>query len=558
MFQIVKQSQVLKCFVVSMVLCMGTSLKAQVNTKEKPKLVVGVIIDQMRAEYLYRFKEHFGEGGFNRLMDQGFNAKNTHYNYVPTATCLGHATVYTGTTPANHGIVSNDWYNRDLKRKMYCVEDPTVFLVDDSGIDKSEGNADFSRSPKNVKTTTITDELKMFTNGRSKVIGVSIKDRSAITPAGHMADAAYWYNNKTGEFVTSSYYTTTLPDWLKAFNATKKADSLLNLTWEPLLPMESYVNSNPDDVAFEKVYKGRKNSTFPYRLKKLRKDNGNFGLLSETPFGNSLLTEMVKATLKGEQLGRGTDTDFLTISYSSTDYVGHAFGIRSKEIEDTYARMDREIAELLEALDEQVGEGNYMLFLTADHAASDNPQFLKDHHLPGDFFSTRNLKSNLDEHLSNKFGKAAYVAYLDNTQLYFSEQLPVSKEQVIKEAVSFMEKTQGVKEVYAPSIREWPLANTTIGAYIRNSFDPNESGDIIYHMYSGWMPSRRYGTTHATAYTSDTHVPMLWYGWRIPEGESVKPYRITQVAPSLSFLLNIPLANASEHEPMQELFSQDD
>lgn len=528
---------------------------ASSNKENKPKLVVGVVIDQMRNEYLYRFQNNYTENGFKRLMREGFNAKNTHYNYVPTATCLGHTTIYTGTTPANHGIVSNEWYSRILKREMYCVEDSTAFLVNNSGINKAIENNKFFRSPKNIKTTTITDELKLFTNGRSKVIGLSMKDRSAIAPAGHLADAAYWYNGGTGEFISSTYYKEKLPDWLIRFNNQKKADSLLNLNWEPLLAIEKYNNSNPDNVPLEKVYKGKNESTFPYKLSELRAKNGNFALLPEIPYGNSILTELVKATLKGEKLGKGKETDFLTISYSSTDYVGHNFGIRSKELEDTYVRMDREIAKLLEMLDKEVGKGNYTLFLTADHGASDNPGFLASKNLPGKFFNTKTIKKELNDYLSKEFGQNQYIAYFDNTQIYFANTT-ISKEQLIKKSVSFLQKVDGVKEVFAPSVQEWPLTNSPIGTFIINSYDPNESGDIIYNTYAGWMENRAFGTNHGTSYTNDTHVPLLWFGNQIPKGESIKPHRITQIAPTISFLLNIPLANASEKEAIDELFGK--
>ncbi|MDO6803884.1 alkaline phosphatase family protein [Wenyingzhuangia sp. 1_MG-2023] len=524
--------------------------------KETPKLIVGVVVDQMRSEYLYRFQDNYTENGFKRLIREGYNVKNAHYNYVPTATCLGHATIYTGTTPTNHGIVSNSWYSRTLGRKMYCVEDSTVFLVDNSGIEKGVVNKKYSRSPKNIKTSTITDELKLFSNNRSKVIGVSIKDRSAISPAGHMADAAYWYNASNGHFITSSYYKEKLPSWLVQFNNQKKADSLLNQKWETFLPIEKYTNSNVDNDIFEKVYKGKKESTFPYDLKKLRKRNGNFALLTETPFGNTILTDLVKATIKGEQLGKSKNTDFLTISYSSTDYVGHHFGIRSKEIEDTYVRMDREIEVLLNILDKEVGKGNYLLFLTADHAASDHPVFLETKKLPGKFYDTKQLKKELNIHLIHKFGDNQYVAYLDNTQVYLNEIGTMSKEIILKEAVAYLKTVEGIKEAFAPAISEWALSNSVMGTFIKNSFNPEESGDVIYHTYSGWMYKRSFGTSHGTSYTSDTHVPLLWYGSGIAKGESVHPHVITEIAPTLSMKLNIPLANASNTTPIVELFKE--
>ena len=521
--------------------------------QDKPKLIVGVVIDQMRAEYLYRFQDNYAENGFKRLLREGFNVKNTHYNYIPTATGPGHTSIYTGTTPVNHGIVSNDWYNRELGRSIYCAEDSTVFLVDHLGVQKDEKFKNFSRSPKNNLTTTITDELKLFTNQRSKVIGVSLKDRGAIFPSGHLANAAYWYNPNNGHFVTSSYYMNKLPQWLIKFNNKKKSDSLLNQTWKTLLPIEKYIHSEIDDRSFEKKFKGKQLSIFPYDLKTLRKENGNYKLITHVPQGNTLLTELVKATIKGENLGRNETTDFLTISYSSTDYVGHNFGIRSKELEDTYIRMDREIALLLKDLDTEVGKDNYILFLTADHAVSDNPPFLKSKRLPGNFYNSKKIKENLNIYLSDIFGKDNYISHIDKTQIYLSEN-KIVKEKILKASLQFLITIEGMKDVFAPELKVHSLDNSIISNEIKNSYNSKESGDILYHMHSGWMEERLFGTTHSTAYTSDTHVPLLWYGWHIPKGETVKPHVITQITPTLSFLLDIPLPNASNREPIKELF----
>ena len=521
--------------------------------QDKPKLIVGVVIDQMRAEYLYRFQDNYAENGFKRLLREGFNVKNTHYNYIPTATGPGHTSIYTGTTPVNHGIVSNDWYNRELGRSIYCAEDSTVFLVDHLGVQKDEKFKNFSRSPKNNLTTTITDELKLFTNQRSKVIGVSLKDRGAIFPSGHLANAAYWYNPNNGHFVTSSYYMNKLPQWLIKFNNKKKSDSLLNQTWKTLLPIEKYIHSEIDDSSFEKKFKGKQLSIFPYDLKTLRKENGNYKLITHVPQGNTLLTELVKATIKGENLGRNETTDFLTISYSSTDYVGHNFGIRSKELEDTYIRMDREIALLLKDLDTEVGKDNYILFLTADHAVSDNPPFLKSKRLPGNFYNSKKIKENLNIYLSDIFGKDNYIAHIDNTQIYLSEK-KIVKEKILKASLQFLITIEGMKDVFAPELKVHSLDNSIISNVIKNSYNSKVSGDILYQMHSGWMEERLFGTTHSTAYTSDTHVPLLWYGWHIPKGETVKPHVITQITPTLSFLLDIPLPNASNREPIKELF----
>ncbi|GAA3643110.1 alkaline phosphatase PafA [Flavivirga jejuensis] len=533
------------------ILCLKTLVAQQ---ERKPKLIVGIVIDQMRAEYLYRFQDNYTEEGFKRLLRDGFNVKNIHYNYIPTATGPGHASIYTGTTPANHGIVSNEWYNRVLKKTMYCAEDTTVKLVDSNKkqtVNPSRGN----RSPKKIKTTTITDELKLFSSGRSKVIGISLKDRGAIFPAGHLADAAYWYNPENGNFVSSTYYVKQLPEWLIAFNNYHKADSLLNLTWKPYLPIENYTHSGADNVSFEKIYEDKETATFPYHLKKLRKSNGNFKLLTEVPYGNTLITELALKAIKSERLGQGEETDFLTISYSATDYVGHYFGIRSKELEDTYVRMDREIGTLLKTLDEEVGKGNYTLFLTADHGSSDNPYFLEQARLPGMFYDPMKIKKALNAYLSEEFGESDYIAFIDKTQIYFNKKTG-TKELVIKKAASFLKTIVGIKAVFTPNLLRSNSYENNTKSLINNSFYLENSGDILMHFHSGWMVERPYGTTHGSMYTSDTHVPLLWYGDKIQKGETIKKHVITQIAPTLSMLLNIPLPNTSNRSPIEELFQK--
>lgn len=519
---------------------------------DKPKLVVGIVVDQMRAEYLYRFQDNYSENGFKRLIREGFNVKNMHYNYIPTTTGPGHASIFTGTTPANHGIVANDWYDESKKQTVYCAEDETVFLVDGQNNSKKEQNK-YSRSPKNLQSLTITDELKLFSNGRSKVIGLSLKDRASILPSGHLADYAFWYHTETGDFITSSYYSDSLPKWLQKFNGKKIADSLLNLTWKTALPIEKYTNSGQDDATMEKIFIGKQDATFPYNFKKLRKENGNFAMLTQIPFGNTILTQLAKTTISSEEMGKHDDTDFLTLSYSSTDYVGHNFGIRSKELEDTYVRMDTEIAELLTFLDMEVGENNYVLFLTADHAASDHPEFLKKSRLPGKFFDLETIKRMLNTELTKLYGEADYVAYMDATQIYFNES-STPKEELLKGALIILKSFEGIKEVYIPTLHN--SRNLAIDSFFRKNYNTENSGDIILQFKSGWMVRRTEGTTHSSSYNDDTHVPLLWYGKDIPQGETINNYGIDQIVPTLSMLLNIPLPSASSRYPINEVFKK--
>ncbi|HMQ45220.1 MAG TPA: alkaline phosphatase family protein, partial [Mariniflexile sp.] len=320
------------------------------ETTGKPKLVVGIVVDQMRYDYLTRFYNKYGAGGFKRMMNEGFNCKNNHFNYVPTYTAPGHASVYTGTTPKYHGIIGNDWYDKDIKKMVYCAGDDTVQAV---GAETEDGQM----SPHRMKTTTFTDENRLFTQMQGKTIGISIKDRGAILPAGHTANAAYWFYGKDkGYFISSTFYMNTLPKWVNDFNTSNRAASYLK-PWNTLYNIETYTESGSDLNNFEGGFKGKETATFPYDLQVLKDQNGGFDILKATAYGNSIVADFAIAAISGEQLGQDNITDVLTVSFSSTDYVGHNFGVNSKEIEDTYIRLDLDLERFLKALDEKVGKG---------------------------------------------------------------------------------------------------------------------------------------------------------------------------------------------------------
>ncbi|WP_042249682.1 alkaline phosphatase family protein, partial [Jejuia pallidilutea] len=343
--------------------------------EDNPKLVVGIVVDQMRYDYLTRFDKKFGENGFKRMMREGFNCKNNHFNYVPTYTGPGHASIYTGTTPKYHGIIGNNWYDKDIKKMVYCAGDTTV---------NSVGTAAASglMSPHRMLTTTFADENRLFTQMRGKTIGVSIKDRGAILPAGHSANAAYWFQGgQEGNWISSTFYMDALPKWVNNFNNSKKAESYIK-DWNTFYDIETYTESGADLNNFEGKFKGKETATFPYNLKALSKKNGGFNILKTTPYGNSLTADFALAAIDGEGLGQDNITDVLTVSFSSTDYVGHKFGVNSKEIEDTYIRLDKDLERFFAALDEKVGKGEYVVFLTADHGAIDVPAYLQSAKIP--------------------------------------------------------------------------------------------------------------------------------------------------------------------------------
>jgi predicted AlkP superfamily pyrophosphatase or phosphodiesterase len=297
----------------------------------RPKLVVGIVVDQMRYDYLYRYYDQYTEGGFKRMMNEGFNCRNNHYPYALTVTAAGHASVYTGSVPAINGVVGNEWFDVIAKQEVYCVEDSTVKTVGSSNTSVGK------MSPKNLLTSTVTDQLRIATNFRSKTIGVAIKDRGSILPAGHTANAAYWFDSKTGNWVTSTYYMDDLPQWAKDYNAKKMPSVYLQKGWDLLLPADSYTQSSPDDVPWEGRLPGAKKPVFPYELAGFAGDA--FGVVTDTPWGNTITKEMAIEAVKGERLGKGKDTDFLAISFSSTDKIGHRVGPNSMEQQDDFLRL---------------------------------------------------------------------------------------------------------------------------------------------------------------------------------------------------------------------------
>ena len=523
-----------------------TNLYAQ----QKPKLVVGIVVDQMKTEYLYRFQNDFSENGFKRLMKDGFTFYNMHYNYMPTYTAPGHASIYTGTTPALHGIVSNEWFHRTLKKEVYCTDDDSVYTLV-PGTEK-EGKM----SPKNLQATTITDELKLATNFKGKVIGMSIKDRGAILPAGHFADWAFWYT-KTGEFISSSFYGKTLPNWVTEFNQEKQYLPYFNSGWNLLKPAETYNESLADNNNYEgKLYK--KLPVFPYNLKEMY-DSNDAGVLRVTPFGNDVLANLAKRAIEKEALGKDDITDFLAVSFSSTDYIGHTFGPRSIEIQDTYLRLDLTIADFLNYLDKSVGKGNYLVFLTADHACAENSTHLKEHKYQVDNISYKDVTKDLIAFSEQTFGANLLLKY-DSYNVHFDKDIIKSKgldlAKVKQSFKDFLYTKNYVKRVYTEEEILTSGANDMLLSFVFKGYDPTQNGDLYFVYKPGYVEYSATGATHGSPYAYDTNVPLIFYGWNIKSGESYNKKVITQIAPTLAKKLKITLPNATESEVLEEVLGK--
>lgn len=526
-----------------------TSTNIQTAETAKPKLVVGIVVDQMRYDYLTRFQSKYSDGGFMRMLKGGYNCKNNHYNYIPTYTGPGHASIYTGTTPENHGVIANDWYDKFAKKDVYCASDENQSSV---GV---EGQWAGKMSPHRMQTTTVTDQLRLDTQQRGKVIGIAIKDRGAILPAGHSANGAYWFYGKDkGNWITSTYYTNELPTWVKEFNAADEAEKYMT-TWNTLYDINTYTESDTDFSKYEGTFKGKANATFPYDLKGLQEENGGFDILKATAYGNSLTTDFAIASIKGENLGKDNDTDFLAVSYSSTDYVGHIFGVNSKEIQDTYLRLDQDVERLFATLDAEVGKGNYTIFLTADHAAVHVPSYLQDQKIPAGYFESKPLEKHLKAFLNTMYGSENLIENISSGQVFLNyaeiKRLKLSNTAIENALQQELLSYDKISKVYTRTAFLNSEFTHGIAASLQRGFNQKRSGDVCFVLDIATIPYSRTGSTHGSGFNYDTHVPLLFYGNGIQQGETLQRTEITDIASTISALLEISFPNASTGNPIE-------
>lgn len=540
-------------------ICIFSLFSVRGQQTDSPKLIVGIVIDQMCYDYLYRYQSKFSENGFKLIMEKGTNCRNTQYNYVPTFTGPGHASIYTGTTPNNHGIIANDWFERESGTILNCVDDNSVQAV---GTTSNEGLC----SPEHLKTNTITDQLKL-TYPTAKVISMSIKDRGAILPGGHMSDGSYWFDYSSGRFVTSSFFEPLLPTWVSDFNAKKFPDLYMQQTWNTLLDIALYCESGPDDSPYEHLLVGKTKPTFPYDLKSMNSGTTNFEMFTETPFANTFLTDFAINSLKAENLGTDGQTDMLCISYSTPDIAGHTFGPYSVELEDIYLRLDLEIARLIRQLEEQVGKDGFVLFLTADHAVVPVPQYLIDKNLPGGYVFLSEYMVQLENEVKVKFGHDLILSeknlniYLDHKRI---DSLKLSKMDVADFVASKVEKWENVKRVFTAEQLTSSSTDDEWRDMVRLGYHSRESGDVLFILEPGFLPksadseTARKGTSHGSAFNYDTHVPLLWYGKNIPRQEVFRSINITDISATLTHLLYLQRAGAMTGEPIVELLDKED
>lgn len=537
-----------KIFYVLLALLIAYGSKSQ--TIQRPKLVVGIVVDQMRWDYLYRYYDRYEEGGFKRLLNEGFSCENTMINYLPSYTAVGHTVIYSGSIPAIDGIVGNDWEDQVTGKKWYCTEDTTVQTV---GAPGKMGQM----SPNNLLVSTITDELRLATNFKSRVVGVSLKDRASILPAGHTANGAFWFDDSSANFITSTYYMNDLPGWVKKFNDANKPKKLLANGWNTLYPINTYTQSTADNVAWEGKFHNETAPVFPHEVQDIYKHDP--ATIRSTPFGNTLTLEFAESTINGYNLGNGEATDFLTINCASTDYVGHKYGPNSIEVEDTYLRLDKDFSSFFKFLDQKVGKGNYLVFLTADHGAANSIGFMQAHHIPADFLVSKKIYEPLEEFLKQQFGIEKLVISTMNYHLSFDlKKINADKldyEAIKKATVSFLQKQPGIQfAVDIEHIGEAPIPEP-IKSKIINGYNSKRCGPIMIIPNPGWFSGSigGTGTTHGNWNPYDTHIPLVFMGWGVKHGTTNRSISMSDISPTLAAMLHIQLPNGSVGKVIEEV-----
>jgi predicted AlkP superfamily pyrophosphatase or phosphodiesterase len=533
-------------------MCFGVISQAQ--TPQKPDLVVGIVVDQMRWDYLHRFEPYFGSGGFKRMMREGYSFEENYIHYAPSVTAVGHASVYTGATPAFHGIVGNAWYERkDNDSKMYCVQDNSVQPIEGS---EKRGKM----SPKNLQAGTIGDELRLATRFQSRVFGIAAKDRGAILPAGRAANGAFWFDDVTGNMISSTYYYEQSPSWLTNFNKRNIADSLLKLKWEVSDVLKSVVGNSDPYASYKRDIDKAMAKQLPIQFQHNKADG--YKVFNYLPYCNTMIERFAEQLISAERLGKNGVTDMLCVSFSATDYLGHYYGPQSWEVLDMYVRLDKEFERLFDFLDKQIGKGRYLVFLSADHAAPHTPAYMKDNKMAGgnvNMYETK-WRDSLNVILEKEFQVPGIIHAYSEFQIYVSQaklkERQLDKKKVCESIIRILNSMPEVLMAFTLEDANNLLIPTVALEMFKRGYHGERSGDIQIVMKPNFTEYAAKGTDHGTIFNYDTHLPMVWFGWKIPSGKSYRTTTISDIAPTLAALLQIQRPNASFGHVMYEIMEK--
>jgi len=530
------------------------TLISSVALADKPALILQVTVDQLRADMVWRNADRFGEGGYRYLLDEGTVYTDARYRHATTLTSVGHATLATGSNPRQNGIVANDWWDRTNRRVLNSVQDPEFPYVEGT---QGEGSG---RSPRNLIGSTFSDELVLASDGKSRAFGVSTKDRGAILLAGHHGDA-YWYSTVTGDYVTTSWYARELPGWVRDWNARRLADRYGGQTWTLLGDAADYSFANRDDRPYE-VPRGGMNNRFPHRMNAVN-DPDFYRDLRYTPWADELTLSFTLALLNAEEIGQRGHTDYLSISFSATDYIGHAFGPNSLEAEDNVLRLDRLLARLFSAVDEAVGLDKTLIVLSADHGVQVAPEYAAEHGIPSGRIGTGPTRDVLNAALSKRFDtNEKLIAAFKKPSLYLDysalERAGIERRAAEAALAEEVLRLDGVSLALTRSqlLLDRGAPDTPFIQAVRNSFHPDRSGDVYVvtdpFWYFGSSP-RGNAATHGTVHNSDRHVPLFFAGPGIGKMTVHRRVAPRDIAPTLSAIMNLVAPSGSVGELLAEV-----
>jgi hypothetical protein len=524
-----------------------TGISQNKTIPEKPKLIISIFVEGMRYDYLYQFWDFFSEGGFKALVNKGMFYQNAEYKYLYTKSSCGYATFVTGANPSQHGIVNDIWYKQISNQNIYCTYDANVEPLG------SEANEE-KQSPHQMLSTTFSDELKLSNFKQSKVISISPKNFAAVLPGGHLGNGAYWMDKKSGNWISSTYYFNNLPSWVNRFNEKKFPDIYLSKIWEPILPFNQYTMCLGDDNSFETGFIGG-DKTFPYDLLKLKSITDNYDLLNYTPFGNTYTKDFAVSAIVNENLGKDDYCDYLNISFTPNQNISERFSIRSIEMADAYIRLDRDIEHFLNFVNDYVGKENTIIILSSNRGSGDSPKLLESIKMPGGIFKDKNAETLLESFLKALYHTENLIEYFDGSYLYLNrnkiEDLKLNLSEVQRKIADFLVNFSGVAN--ALTSEDLENRNFTYGMSLKaqNSYHKKHSGDISVILEPGFIPGS--DISYGSGYRNFTHVPLIFYGWKIQAGKSDKPVSMEDVAPTLSHILKIAYPGASTGSILEEL-----
>jgi predicted AlkP superfamily pyrophosphatase or phosphodiesterase len=522
--------------------------QSQTNSfPEKPKLIISIFVEGMRYDYLYQYWDHFSEGGFKALVNKGMFYRNAEYKYLYTKSSCGYATFVTGANPSQHGIVNDIWYKQLSNQKMYCTFDPNVQALGSKEYENKQ-------SPSQMLSSTFSDELKLSNFKQSKVISISCKDYASVLPGGHMADGAYWMDKKTGNWISSTYYFSSIPNWVSRFNEKKFPDIYASKIWDTFLPFEKYTMCLGDDNSFETGFIGGY-KTFPYTISELKSVMDSYDILNYIPFGNTYTKDFAVSAIVNEELGKDEYCDYLNISFTANENISRMFSIRSMEMADAYIRLDRDLEHFLNFVNDYVGIENTIIILTSDRGSSDSPKLLESIKMPGGIFKDKNAETLLESYLNALYHTGNLIEYFDGSYLYLNrtkiEDQKLDLVDVRRKVADFLIDFTGVANALTSDDLEGRNYNYGMALKAQNSYHKKHSGDISVILEPGYIPGS--DMTYGSGYRNYTHVPLIFYGWKIQAGKTDRPVSIEDVAPTLSGILRIAYPGASTGTVLEEI-----